>query len=126
MNAFSFGFVAAAVLVSLFLVMAVFEHLFGPSPSFASPEPISVSSMLEHAGDDARGSPSNLHCTACSPSAILSERRNTLASPSTPPPTWICLLLGITELNAEFTRLNGLMLPRPSNGRFIDSDHPIC
>ncbi|EYU26469.1 hypothetical protein ABFS82_02G074200 [Erythranthe guttata] len=30
MNAISFGFVATAILISMFLIMAIFEHLFGP------------------------------------------------------------------------------------------------
>ncbi|XP_047980168.1 uncharacterized protein LOC125221893 [Salvia hispanica] len=31
MNAISFGFVATAILISMFLIMAIFEHLFRPS-----------------------------------------------------------------------------------------------
>lgn len=38
MNAISFGFVATAVLISMFLIMAIFEHLFRPNPSFSSPQ----------------------------------------------------------------------------------------
>jgi hypothetical protein len=38
MNAISFGFVATAVLISMFLIMAIFEHLFKPNPSFSSPQ----------------------------------------------------------------------------------------
>ncbi|KAK4784783.1 hypothetical protein SAY86_019151 [Trapa natans] len=38
MDAISFGFMATAILVSLFLIMAIFEHIFRPSPTFASPE----------------------------------------------------------------------------------------
>ncbi|CAB4267901.1 unnamed protein product [Prunus armeniaca] len=38
MNAISFGFVATAILISMFLIMAIFEHLFKPSPSFSTPE----------------------------------------------------------------------------------------
>ncbi|KAL3724191.1 hypothetical protein ACJRO7_036239 [Eucalyptus globulus] len=45
MNAISFGFVATAILISLFLIMAIFEHLFRPSPSFTSPEPMNNSSL---------------------------------------------------------------------------------
>jgi hypothetical protein len=36
MNAISFGFVATAILVSMFLIMAIFEHLFRPSESYSS------------------------------------------------------------------------------------------
>jgi hypothetical protein len=32
MNAISFGFVATAILISMFLIMAIFEHLFKPTP----------------------------------------------------------------------------------------------
>ncbi|XP_062175819.1 uncharacterized protein LOC133880878 [Alnus glutinosa] len=38
MNAISFGFVATAILISMFLIMAIFEHLFRPGPPFSSPE----------------------------------------------------------------------------------------
>ncbi|XP_030955342.1 uncharacterized protein LOC126716006 [Quercus robur] len=38
MNAISFGFVATAILISMFLIMAIFEHLFRPGPSYSSPE----------------------------------------------------------------------------------------
>lgn len=38
MNAISFGFVATAVLISMFLIMAIFEHLFRPNASFPLPE----------------------------------------------------------------------------------------
>ncbi|XP_050209169.1 uncharacterized protein LOC126659891 [Mercurialis annua] len=37
MNAVAFGFVATAILISMFLIMAIFEHLFRPNPSFSSP-----------------------------------------------------------------------------------------
>ncbi|KAJ0513911.1 hypothetical protein HanRHA438_Chr10g0453891 [Helianthus annuus] len=38
MNAISFGFVATAVLISMFLIMAIFEHLFRPNASFPLPQ----------------------------------------------------------------------------------------
>ncbi|XP_061376026.1 uncharacterized protein LOC133318092 [Gastrolobium bilobum] len=37
MSAISFGFVATAILISMFLIMAIFEHLFKPSPQFSTP-----------------------------------------------------------------------------------------
>nr|KJB16203.1 hypothetical protein B456_002G217300 [Gossypium raimondii]KJB16204.1 hypothetical protein B456_002G217300 [Gossypium raimondii] len=37
MNAISFGFVATAILISMFVIMAIFEHLFQPNPAFSSP-----------------------------------------------------------------------------------------
>ncbi|KAE8716903.1 putative 60S ribosomal protein L3 [Hibiscus syriacus] len=35
MNAISFGFVATAILISMFLIMAIFEQLFQPNPAFS-------------------------------------------------------------------------------------------
>ncbi|KAL9351122.1 hypothetical protein Peur_058377 [Populus x canadensis] len=40
MNAISFGFVATAILVSMFLIMAIFEHLFRPPTPFSSPQEV--------------------------------------------------------------------------------------
>ncbi|KAI3445581.1 hypothetical protein Pfo_002246 [Paulownia fortunei] len=37
MNAISFGFVATAILISMFLIMAIFEHLFRPNASHDDP-----------------------------------------------------------------------------------------
>ncbi|XP_008786572.1 uncharacterized protein LOC103704878 [Phoenix dactylifera] len=45
MNAISFGFVATAVLVSMFLIMAIFEHLLGPRPSHPSSQTDDQESM---------------------------------------------------------------------------------
>ncbi|KAK6945492.1 hypothetical protein RJ641_013036 [Dillenia turbinata] len=45
MNAISFGFVATAILISMFLIMAIFEHLFRPSPSFSSPQEATDASL---------------------------------------------------------------------------------
>ncbi|CAI8591618.1 unnamed protein product [Vicia faba] len=36
MSAISFGFVATAILISMFLIMAIFEHLFKPTQQFSS------------------------------------------------------------------------------------------
>ncbi|KAH0783222.1 hypothetical protein KY290_002820 [Solanum tuberosum] len=47
MDAISFGFVATAILISMFLIMAIFEHLFKPSPPFSSPLGSSRHSSLE-------------------------------------------------------------------------------
>ncbi|XP_038708024.1 uncharacterized protein LOC120003217 [Tripterygium wilfordii] len=44
MNAISFGFVATAILISMFLIMAIFEHLFRPNPSLSSPREVRNSS----------------------------------------------------------------------------------
>ncbi|CAL1352539.1 unnamed protein product [Linum trigynum] len=52
MNAISFGFVATAILISMFLIMAIFEHLFrpsNPSSSFSSPQDdVSATSRSDH------------------------------------------------------------------------------
>ncbi|QCD76400.1 uncharacterized protein LOC114187196 [Vigna unguiculata] len=37
MSAISFGFVATAILISMFLIMAIFEHLFKPTPQSMMP-----------------------------------------------------------------------------------------
>ena len=42
MNAIAFGFVATAILISMFLIMAIFEHLFRPNPSFSSPQELTT------------------------------------------------------------------------------------
>ncbi|KAG9456959.1 hypothetical protein H6P81_001467 [Aristolochia fimbriata] len=39
-NAISFGFVATALLISLFLIMAIFEHLLKPRLSFSSTQDV--------------------------------------------------------------------------------------
>ncbi|XP_020085080.1 uncharacterized protein LOC109707941 [Ananas comosus] len=38
MNAISFGFAATAILISMFLIMAIFEHLIKPRASFFRPQ----------------------------------------------------------------------------------------
>ncbi|KAE8698832.1 putative 60S ribosomal protein L3 [Hibiscus syriacus] len=38
MNAVSFGFVATAILISMFVIMAIFEHPFQQNPAFSSPD----------------------------------------------------------------------------------------
>lgn len=38
MSAVSFGFLATAILMCLFLIMAIFEHLFSTTRSFSSPD----------------------------------------------------------------------------------------
>ncbi|KAL7002050.1 hypothetical protein U1Q18_003200, partial [Sarracenia purpurea var. burkii] len=58
MSSISFGFVATAILVSMFLIMAIFEHLFRPSPPSSpqdgtsrsmekprNPQPVSLSTL---------------------------------------------------------------------------------
>lgn len=45
MNAISFGFVATAILVSMFLIMAIFEHLFRRTASFSSPQDMNSRSL---------------------------------------------------------------------------------
>ncbi|CAK9321959.1 unnamed protein product [Citrullus colocynthis] len=44
MNAISFGFVATAILISMFLVMAIFEHLFRPTSPFSSSDEVTNNS----------------------------------------------------------------------------------
>lgn len=47
MNAISVGFVATAILISMFLIMAIFEHLFRPNASFSSPQDSTPNRPLE-------------------------------------------------------------------------------
>lgn len=47
MNAISFGFVATAILVSMFLIMAIFEHLLRPRTSFSESQNDSAEGTLE-------------------------------------------------------------------------------
>lgn len=56
MNAIAFGFVATAILISMFLIMAIFEHLFKPNPSFSSPQDM-INSSLESGPVDKLGNP---------------------------------------------------------------------
>ncbi|KAK8606221.1 hypothetical protein V6N13_102975 [Hibiscus sabdariffa] len=45
MNAISSGFVATAILISMFLIMAIFEHLFWSNPTFSSPDQVTNSAL---------------------------------------------------------------------------------
>ncbi|XP_009355309.1 uncharacterized protein LOC103946357 [Pyrus x bretschneideri] len=46
MSAISYGFVATAILISMFLIMAIFEHLFRPSPNpFSTPQALPRASL---------------------------------------------------------------------------------
>ncbi|EOX97046.1 hypothetical protein QUC31_015855 [Theobroma cacao] len=58
MNAISFGFVATAILISMFLIMAIFEHLFRPNPGFSSPDQVTESGEAEKLGNPQRVSTS--------------------------------------------------------------------
>ncbi|KAJ4965187.1 hypothetical protein NE237_017036 [Protea cynaroides] len=44
LHAISFGFVATAILISLFLIMAIFEHLLRPKPPFSSSQDVAEGS----------------------------------------------------------------------------------
>ncbi|KAF2293916.1 hypothetical protein GH714_005648 [Hevea brasiliensis] len=56
MNAIAFGFVATAILISMFLIMAIFEHLFRPNPPFSSPQEV-INRSLESGPVDKLGNP---------------------------------------------------------------------
>ncbi|XP_043719201.1 uncharacterized protein LOC122667080 [Telopea speciosissima] len=45
LNAISFGFVATAILISMFLIMAIFEHLLRPKPPFSSSQDMADGSL---------------------------------------------------------------------------------
>ncbi|RVW75861.1 hypothetical protein CK203_053981 [Vitis vinifera] len=80
MNAISFGFVATAILISMFLIMAIFEHLFRPTASFSSPQDMNGVDIvfIGFFGIDARGEVPNPHCPTSSPA--MPKRRSVLAS----------------------------------------------
>jgi hypothetical protein len=48
MSAISFGFVATAILISMFLIMAIFEHLFKPTQHFSSTPESMLPTYQEH------------------------------------------------------------------------------
>ncbi|CAL5095056.1 unnamed protein product [Urochloa decumbens] len=54
-SAISFGFAATAVLVSMFLLMAIFEHLIKPGLASSSSASSSSSSSSPRSGDDVGG-----------------------------------------------------------------------
>ncbi|KAE8668371.1 putative 60S ribosomal protein L3 [Hibiscus syriacus] len=86
MNAISFGFVATAILISMFLIMAIFEHLFRPNPAFSSPDHVTNGALrpgtvqklgnqervgigttrIRFLGSDAGRAASDPHCATCS------------------------------------------------------------
>lgn len=69
MNAISFGFVATAILISMFLIMAIFEHLFRPTASFSSTEDMNGDGSLESGTIDKLR---NLQAVSHLPSEFLS------------------------------------------------------
>ncbi|KAJ9174730.1 hypothetical protein P3X46_013343 [Hevea brasiliensis] len=64
MNAIAFGFVATAILISMFLIMAIFEHLFRPNPPFSSPQEV-INRSLESGPVDKLGNPQTVPTTSC-------------------------------------------------------------
>ncbi|KAJ1420006.1 hypothetical protein SESBI_14753 [Sesbania bispinosa] len=64
MSAISFGFVATAILISMFLIMAIFEHLFKPNPQFSTPESMLARYQEEHSAKqgNAQSVPSSYAC----------------------------------------------------------------
>uniref|UniRef100_A0A0E0L2S8 Uncharacterized protein n=1 Tax=Oryza punctata TaxID=4537 RepID=A0A0E0L2S8_ORYPU len=64
-SAISFGFAATAILISMFLLMAIFEHLIKPSlSSSSSSSSSSPSSGASHGDGDGHGQSSSHHATA--------------------------------------------------------------
>ncbi|KAL5566419.1 hypothetical protein UlMin_030533 [Ulmus minor] len=70
MNAISFGFVATAILISMFLIMAIFEHLFKPTSSFSSPEDMNNES-LESGNFQKLGNPRTVSASYASDFSVL-------------------------------------------------------
>ncbi|KAL8151627.1 hypothetical protein V2J09_021435 [Rumex salicifolius] len=54
MNAVSFGFVATAILIALFLIMAILEHLFRPTATAAATTPSNDQSNNTESGSKLR------------------------------------------------------------------------
>ncbi|AQK86098.1 uncharacterized protein [Zea mays] len=71
-SAISFGFAATAVLVSMFLLMAIFEHLI--KPGLASSSSRGASGSHEDAADDDGEGRGHRHRMGGSPPARLRER----------------------------------------------------
>ncbi|KAL9448480.1 hypothetical protein AB3S75_015879 [Citrus x aurantiifolia] len=71
MNAISFGFVATAILISMFLIMAIFEHLFRPSPSFTSPEVMTPNGSSESGAKKKLGNEQRVSRTYSSDFSVL-------------------------------------------------------
>ncbi|XP_028796681.1 uncharacterized protein LOC114752127 [Neltuma alba] len=67
MNAISFGFVATAILISMFLIMAIFEHLFKPTSQYSSPE-----SLLDSLESGTTGKSGNRQTVSASYASDLS------------------------------------------------------
>ncbi|KAL2536972.1 hypothetical protein Fot_18363 [Forsythia ovata] len=70
MNAISFGFVATAILISMFLIMAIFEHLFKPNTSFSSSQDDSTA-HLESAQMQKLGDPQTVQATYASDFSVV-------------------------------------------------------
>ncbi|KDP42445.1 hypothetical protein JCGZ_00242 [Jatropha curcas] len=70
MNAIAFGFVATAILISMFLIMAIFEHLFRPNPSFSSPQEVTNRS-LESGLVDKLGNPQTVATSYASDFSVV-------------------------------------------------------
>ncbi|KAJ8755664.1 hypothetical protein K2173_022259 [Erythroxylum novogranatense] len=71
MSAISFGFVATAVLISMFLIMAIFEHLFRPNPSFSSPQQVSNGPATESGLLNKLGNPQTVATTYASDFSVV-------------------------------------------------------
>ncbi|XVE67484.1 hypothetical protein DITRI_Ditri08aG0164700 [Diplodiscus trichospermus] len=70
MNAISFGFVATAILISMFLIMAIFEHLFRPNPAFSSPDQV-TNGALRSAADEKLGNPHRVSTSYASDFSVV-------------------------------------------------------
>ncbi|EEF35944.1 uncharacterized protein LOC8263277 [Ricinus communis] len=72
MNAIAFGFVATAILISMFLIMAIFEHLFRPNPSFSSPQEVTTTDRsLESGPADKLGNPQTVTTSYASDFSVV-------------------------------------------------------
>ncbi|XP_022748690.1 uncharacterized protein LOC111298202 [Durio zibethinus] len=67
MNAISFGFVATAILISMFLIMAIFEHLFRPNSAFSSPDQVTDGAL----GSEKLGNPQRVSTSYASEFSVV-------------------------------------------------------
>ncbi|KAK3037697.1 hypothetical protein RJ639_031068 [Escallonia herrerae] len=71
MSAISFGFVATAILISMFLIMAIFEHLFRPNASFSSSPQDATQRSLDSEPTQKLANPHTVSATYASDFSVL-------------------------------------------------------
>lgn len=118
-DAISFGFMATAILISLFLIMAIFEHLFRPSPtSFSSLEALS-GDTLEARAEQKLGNPRRVSLFSF---AIFPVLRWIKLNPIVMSCGWFLILSQVsTSYAADFS----VMMPGQDYPTFIAQPAPL-